>query len=203
MITNNRKVNILYFIIIPFMFLFSSSASMAGDLPAGDIEFVRMLLLQPDIDFTQFRGDELCDTLMYIIDNDQTSQRDRIVRRALCALPETGDERAVEYLIEYIPDYPLDCLDGLGKFSTVESCDTLLYYIGNEDRFVRRFSIQSLGRLDFTASEDMWAKRDLVLTSLSNRMEVETEDWIFPVIEASFTASSEQVFDVKISDPDD
>lgn len=169
---------------------------MAGDLPADDIEYIRLLLLQPDIDFTQFMGDELCDSLMYIIDNDNTSQRDMVVRRALCALPETGDERAVEYLVEYIPEHPLDCIYGLGEFSTVESCDALLNYIDNEDRFVRRFAVQSLGMLDFTVSEDLWAKRDLVLASLSERMEIETEEWILPIIEVSFTASASQVFEI-------
>ena len=162
MISTGLRPGVLCFIIILFMFLMSPSASMAGDLPADDIEYIRLLLLQPDIDFTQFRGDELCDSLMYIIDYDNTSQRDMVVRRALCALPETGDERAVAYLVEYIPEHPLDCIYGLGEFSTVGSCDTLLNYIDNADRFVRRFAAQSLGMLDFTVSEDLWAKHDLV-----------------------------------------
>ncbi len=195
MTSSTKIINPLYFILIPLLLMLASSPAMAGDIPASDVEYIRMLLLQPDVDFTLFRGDELCDTLMYIIDNDRTSQRDMVVRRALCALPETGDDRAVDYLTEYIPEHPLDCLDGLGHFSTVESCDTLLYYIDNEDRFVRRFAAQSLGKLDFTVSDEMWAKHDLVLSSLSERMKIETEEWILPIIELSFTTSSAQVFD--------
>lgn len=177
--------------------MLTPSASVAGDIPAGDIEFVRLLLLQPNIDFTLFDGDELCDSLIYIIEYDTTSQRDMVVRRALCALPETGDERAVEYLVDYIPDYPLDCLQGLGRFSTVDSCDALLYYVNHDDVFVRRFTAESLGTLDYTVSEEMWAKRDLVLARLSGRLQVETEEWIIPIIEASFTVSTNQVFDMQ------
>ena len=200
MTSKNRKMNILYFIIIPFMLMLTPSASMAGDIPATDIEYVRMLLLQPNIDFNLFDGNELCDSLIYIIENDTTSQRDMVVRRALCALPETGDERAVEYLVDYIPDYPLDCLQGLGNFSTVESCDALANYIDDDDVFIRRFTAESLGRLDYTVSEEMWAKRDPVLARLSGRLEAETEDWMIPIIEASFTVSANQVFDMQPED---
>ena len=156
----------------------TATPALAGDVPVPDIDTVRIILVQPDFDYSMFIGEELCTALIYIIENDQTQIREKLVGKALCALPETGDERAVEYLIEYIDDYPLDCLYGLGEFSTPESCMALLNHLTNEDEFNRRFAARSLGVIDYTVSDEMWVLRDEVLIQLVDRIETEPEEWL-------------------------
>jgi HEAT repeat protein len=180
-------------IIITIIGATASPTVLAGDISVPDVETVRLLLLQPDMDFTIFDGEELCSALIYLIENDGTDIRDKIVRRALCNLPETGDERAVEYLMEYIDDYPLDCLYGLGDFSTPESCNALLDYTDNDDESIRRFSAQSLGKLDYTVSDEMWELRDSALAELAAMLENETEEWIIPKIEKAYSNIASQV----------
>lgn len=172
-----------------------ASPAFAGDIPIPDIDMVRTILLQPDFDYTIFDGEELCTSLIYLIENDDTDIRDKVVRRALCALPETGDERAVEYLIEYIDEYPLDCLYGLGDFSTLGSCNTLMGHIEDEDEFNRRYAAQSLGKLDYTVSDEMWEHRDDALDRLAGRLEAETEEWIIPILEVAYGNIANQVRD--------
>jgi len=100
----------------------------------------------------------------------------------------------VPYLIEYIDIYTLDCLFGLGHFSTPDSCKTLLKYINDEDEFNRRFSVQSLGKLDFTVSDEMWELRENVLNSLHERLLKEKEEWILPFLNEAFTAVDVQIY---------
>jgi hypothetical protein len=169
------------------------SPAIAGDTPVPDIDMVRKILLQPDFDYTIFIGEDLCTSLIYLIENDDTEIRDRVVRRALCALPDTGDERAVEYLIEYIDDHPLDCLYGLGDFPTPESCDALMAHLDDDDEFNRRYAAQSLGNLDFTVSDEMWELRDECVALLNERLELEEEEWILPIIEDGIKAVEGQV----------
>jgi len=163
----------------------------AGNYPVTDVDFIRKMLLQPDADFSPFIGSELCDAFIYLIDNDDN---ERVVHRAVARLWQTEDERSVPYLIEYTGKYTMDCLYGLGWFSTPESCQTLLAYLNDEDEFNRRFSAQSLGKLDYTVSEEMWALRDTVLAKLGERLEKEKEEWILPIINDAFMAVSAQVF---------
>ena len=170
-----------------------ASPAFAGDMPVADIDMVRAILLQPDFDYTIFDGEALCTSLIYLIENDDTDIRDKVVRRALCALPETGDEGAVEYLVEYIDDYPLDCLYGLGDFSTPESCNALIGHLEDYDEFNRRYAAQSLGKLDYTVSDEMWELRDECFALLNDRFETEEEEWILPIIEAGMEAVESQI----------
>jgi hypothetical protein len=168
--------------------------SMAGDIPVSDVEFVRRMLLQPDADFSPFIGEDLCDAFIWLIENDDTPQRERVVNRAVARFWVTGDERAVPYLIDYLDEYTMDCLYNLGEFSIPESCKALLGYVDDEDEFNRRFSVESLGKLDFTVSEEMWELRDDVLSALGERLKVEEEEWIMPIINDAYLAVSAQVF---------
>jgi HEAT repeat protein len=166
-------------------------ASTAGDLPVPGVDFIRKMLLLPDADFSIFIGSELCDALMYLIENDEY---ERVVHHAVGRLWETGDERSVPYLIDYLDEYPLDCLYSLGYFSTPESRNTLLAHLGDEDEFNRRFAAQSLGKLDFTVSEEMWELRDGALTALQERLGKEEEEWILPILNDAILAINAQVF---------
>ena len=187
-----RRINILIILIAGIAV---ASPAFAGDMPVADIDMVRAILLQPDFDYTIFDGEALCTSLIYLIENDDTDIRDKVVRRALCALPETGDERAVEYLIEYIDEYSLDCLYGFGDFSTPESCNALMGHIEDEDEFNRRYAAQSLGKLDYTVSDEMWELRDDALDRLAGRFEAETEEWIIPILEVVYGNIANQVRD--------
>lgn len=167
------------FISIALFFLVTATVpASAGDVPVPDPDVVRIFLMQPDFDYTIFVDSEFCTALIYLIENDESEIRENLVRRAICALPETGDERAVEYLIEYIDDYPLDCLYGLGEFSTPESCIALMNNLTSEDEFNRCYAARSLAVIDFTVSDEMWALREEVATLLVDRIETEPEEWL-------------------------
>jgi hypothetical protein len=155
----------------------------AGDYPVPDVETVRILTVQPDVDLSVFIGAELCDALIDIIDNYDGEYRDRYVHAALCWLRVTGDERAVDYYVDHLAEYPLDCLYGLGHFSTVVSFEALKNYLSDEDEFNRRFAAESLGMLDYTVSDEMWDIRDEALTLLGERFEAEEKEWILPIID--------------------
>ena len=170
------------------------STSTAGDLPAPDVEIVRKMLLQPNVDFSPFDGSELCNAFIWLIEYDNTPQRERVVKHAIARFWVTGDERAVPYLIEYMDEYTLNCLYGLGEFSTPESCNALLKHLDDEDEFNRRFASQSLGKLDYTVSEEMWELRDGVLDRLAKRLDLEEEEWILPLLNKAFAAVDAQVF---------
>jgi HEAT repeat protein len=178
---------------ITALFAVVTSQSFAGDLPVNDVQLIRKMLLQPDADFSPFIGEDLCDAFIWLIDNDNTPQRERVVHNAITRMWQTGDERAVPYLIEYLDEYPMDCLYNLGYFSTPESCNALLAHISDKDEFNRRFAAQSLGKLDYTVSDEMWGLRDTVLTKLGVRLEKEKEEWILPILNDAFIAVSAQV----------
>ena len=163
----------------------------AQDLPVPSVEFIRKMLLLPDNDFTIFDKYELCTAFIYLIETDDD---DVVVEHAVASLWVTEDERSVPYLVENIEDYPLHALYGLGHFSTVESCKALLTHINDEDEFNRRFSAESLGKLDFTASEEMWELRDDALDGLTKRLSQEKEEWIIPFLNKAIAAIGVQVF---------
>ena len=166
------------------------SGASAGNYPVNDVDLIRKMLLQPDADFSLFIGGELCDAFMYLIDTDDN---ERVVHRAVARLWQTGDERSVPYLIEYMDKYPMDCLYGLGSFSTPDSCYALLAHLNDDDEFNRRFSAQSLGKLDYTVTDEMWSLRDTVLAKLGERFEKEKEEWILPILSDAYMAVSVQV----------
>lgn len=167
----------------------------AGDLPVDDVGTIRMLIVQPDVDMSVFDGEQLCTALMEIIDNYDGDLRDRYVKAALGWLRVTEDERSVEYLVEYLDEFPMNCLHGLGHFSTVESCNALKGYLNDEDEFNRRFAAESLGKLDFTVSDEMWVLRDGVISLLSERYFLEEKEWILSVIDESIVNIESQTRD--------
>ncbi len=184
-----RKYIILFTACLAILF-FAAPAS-AGDVPVNDYGVIRNLLFQPDMDFSLFIGDQLCDAFIYLINEDES---ERVVHSAIKTIWVTGDERSVEYLVEYLEDeaVTMDCLYGLGHFSTVESYNALTGYLDDEDEFNRRFAAQSLGELDFTVSDEMWALRDDALALLNGRLAVEKQDWIHPIIKDGIAAVASQ-----------
>jgi len=189
-----RKAYLIAILIgIAALFTGIATQSYAGDMPVNDVEFIRKMLLQPDADFSPFIGEDLCDAFIWLIENDNTPQRERVVHHAIARMWQTGDERAVPYLIEYLYEYPMDCLYNLGYFSTPDSCNTLLAHISDKDEFNRRFAAQSLGNLDYTVSDEMWGLRDTALAKLGERLEKEKEDWMLPIINDAYMAVSIQV----------
>ena len=189
------KKGYLLAILIGAIALFAGIAtqSFAGDMPVNDVQFIRKMLLQPDADFSPFIGEELCSAFIWLIDNDQTPQRERVVHRAVARLWQTGDERAVPYLIDYMDEYAMDCLYNLGYFPTPDSCNTLLAHVNDDDEFNRRYAAQSLGKLDYTVSDEMWALRDTALAELADRLENEKEEWMLPIISDAYMAVTIQV----------
>ena len=179
-------------IIISILVLLSLSASAsAGDLPVNDYELIRKLLLQPDMDFSIFIGEQLCDALIYLVENDDN---ERVVHHALAVMWVTGDERCVPYLIENLDDedVTMDCLYGLGYFSTVDSYGALAGYLDDENEFNRRFAVESLGNLDFTVSDKMWELRPDALALMNERLSTEEQEWILPIIEEGIRKVYEQ-----------
>jgi HEAT repeat protein len=164
----------------------------AGDLPVADVDFIRKMLLLPDNDFTVFDETELCDAFIYLIETDDD---ERVVHNAIASIWITGDERAVPYLIDYLDECALDCLYGLGWFSTVESFDALAGYLDDEDEYNRRFSAQSMGNLDYTVSDEMWALRERAIDLLRERLEIEEKEWILPILEEAVGSVESQVRD--------
>jgi len=167
----------------------------AGDLPVDDVETIRMLIVQPDADMSVFDGQQLCAALIDIIDNYDGDLRDKYVKAALGWLRVTEDERSVEYLVEYLDDFPMNCLHGLGHFSTVESVNALKGYLDDDDEFNRRFAAESLGMLDYTVSDEMWVLRDGIIDMLSERYFLEEKEWILPVIDESIVKIESQTRD--------
>jgi hypothetical protein len=190
-----KYINPIMALLVVIIFFISVPAAYAGDLHVNDYSFIRKLLLQPDPDFEPFIGSELCDAFIWLIDNDNTPQRDRIVDHAISFFRYTEDERAVPYLIQYLDEYPMDCLYNLGYFSTPESCRALLDYVNDDDLFNRRFAIEALGKLDFTVSDDMWDLRDDVIKALNKRSMVEKEDFILKILNDSVIAIQSQVIE--------
>ena len=184
------------FSIIILLIMTAATPALAGDVAVPDIDMVRTILVQPDFDYSIFIGEELCTALIYIIENDQTEIRDKLILKSLCALPETEDERAVKYLAEYIDEYPLDCLYGLGDFSTTDSCKALMAHLADDDELSRRYATQSLGKLDYTITDEMWTLRGEALAKLANRIEAETEEWLIPFLETAYENITIQVRDV-------
>lgn len=167
--------------------------SDAGEMHVYDTETIRMMIVQPDVDMSIFVGEELCTALIDIIDNYDGDYRDRYVKAALGWFRVTEDERSVEYLIEYLDEYTMNCLHGLGHFSTVASFNALKGYLDDEDEFNRRFAVESLGKLDYTVSDEMWELRDGCIALLNDRLETEGEEWILPIIEEGIGAVESQV----------
>lgn len=185
-----RKLLVILILAATVMVLAPISVNAEG-LPVTNVEFIRKLLLQPDNDFSIFDKTELCNAFIYLIEYDDN---DVVVEHAVASLWVTEDERAIPILIENIENYPLHCLYGLGYFSTPKSCNALLAHIGDDDEFNRRFAAQSLGKLDFTVSEEMWELRDDVLNGLTKRLSLETEEWIHPILNKAIAAIDAQVF---------
>ena len=184
---------VLSIILTMFFSLLWVGQTYAGDLPVDNVETIRMMIVQPDADMSVFDGEQLCTALIDIIDNCEGDLRDKYVKAALGWLRVTEDERSVEYLVEYLDEFPMNCLHGLGHFSTVESVNALKGYLDDEDEFNRRFAAESIGKLDFTVSDEMWILRDGIIDMLRERYFLEEKEWLLPVIDESIVKIESQV----------
>jgi HEAT repeat protein len=185
-----RKISM---ILIPAILLILTAApATAQGLPVTDVHFIHNMLLTYDPDFELFDKTQLCTAFIWLIENDGDK---RVVDNAVANLWHTADERSIPYIIKYLDndDLRLDCLFELGYFSTQESCNALLGYIGSDDEFERNISARALGRLDYTESDEMWNLHSDVLDALRRRMTVEKEDWIQRTLNDSFIAVDAQV----------
>ena len=187
----NRFLTALFIILA--INLIMQASLFAGDYPAPDNDRLRLLILQPHRDFSMFEDESLATGLMVLIDEEDSEFRDRIVKASLIELAKTEDERAVQYMIDYMDEFPLNALVGLEHFSTPESVEALLGHIGDEDEFTRRFASQSLGMLDYTGSDDMCDLKQVVLSALKEMLSTEDADWLWEHIEKAIASVSSQV----------
>ena len=87
-----RKSILLMTLILLAGLLWPTQAS-AGEMHVYDVETIRMMIVQPDVDMSVFVGEELCTALIDIIDNYDGDYRERYVKAALGWLRVTEDER--------------------------------------------------------------------------------------------------------------